>query len=235
MPIRTNLRPLVLMAFFMAFWPVATVSIAQTAMDSGVLPLRNLQLEVRQVNRSDEQRGGVEAGGAVHVGPTGQLGMQGQIRAQEQSTQRSGSATQQVLVLNGRSAAIALRLNVPVRVLQSFIRQGVVVIIQGTVLLEAGTGFMATPRWDGADWVQLEIAAQQALPSRSGAYAASTAQGATGQASAEVSSQLQVPLGEWTTIGQTDQTQDSSRSGLTGQSTSREQTRTEVQVRITVR
>jgi hypothetical protein len=143
-----------------------------------------------------------------------------------------------VLVLNGRSAAIALRLNVPVRVLHSFIRQGVVVIAQGTVLLEAGTGFMATPRWDGADWVQLEIAAQQALPSHSGGFAASAAQGATGatgQASAEVSSQLQVPLGEWTTIGQTDQTQDSSSNGLTGQSTSREQTRTEVQVRITVR
>ena len=77
----------------------------------------------------------------------------------------------------------------------------------GTVLLEAGTGFSATPRWDGGALVELELSAQQAL--RSGSALPGTT------ATSGTSSVLALPLDEWTTVGESEQSSQSSNSGLT--------------------
>jgi hypothetical protein len=205
--------------FYVPFMPLATVNIARAAPDLGAapttLPLRNLLVEVRQV-QSDESRVagvGVDAAGRL----TGQAGQ----------NQGSANAVQQTLVLNGRTARIALQTATPLRLYQTVVRGGQVLVIQGTVLLEAGTGFSATPRWGGGDDVELELAAQQALQN------ASTLPG--GQAIASTSSVVRLPLNTWSTVGESDQSSQGDQSGLTGIQNTNNRRRTEVQVRISVR
>lgn len=200
-----------------SFWPLAPVAIAQTAPDSIAnatpLPLRNLLIEVRQVQSDDSQRTGVELGNRSGV--------------QMNQSRNSGSATQQAMVLNGRPVRLGLQTTTPIRLLQGFVRNGRVVTTVGTVLLEAGTGFSATPRWDGGTLVELELTAQQALRSGNATPGA--------MASSSTSSVLALPLDEWTTVGESEQNSQSSNSGLTGAQQQSGQTRTEVQVRVTLR
>jgi hypothetical protein len=220
-----------LLLVFACFLPPAPVSIAQTATEfianNNGLPLRNLLIEVRQVQSGRTQQSGLETNGATRINNEGQLSVQGQLRAHQQHSQQGGGAVQQVMVLNGRNATIALRASQPLRLLQSFIRNGRVIVTQGVVFLEAGTGFMATPRWDGTEQVELSIAAQQSLPNAIGMA------GATSTASTQ--SVLVVPLGQWTTIAQSELSGNNDTQGLGGNSASATQSSTEVQVRITVR
>jgi hypothetical protein len=206
------------------------VAIAQAAPDliakSNPLSLRNLQIEVRQVQHEDSQRAGLESHGGVRVNPDGSVALAGQVQAQDTQARQSGTAVQRVLVLNGRSAHIALRTDTPLRLMQTFVRNGVLVFTQGTVLLQKGTGFRATPRWDGSDRVELEIAAQQAL---------NAMVAGTGQASSSTASILVLPLGEWMTVAQSEQQTSDSRSGLGGMVNQASQISTDVQVRLTVR
>ena len=65
-------------------------------------------------------------------------------------------------------------------------------------LLDAATGFVATPRWDGSGVVELALSATQAgAPAASGQVLP-----ATGTRSA---STVLVALGEWVTVAQSDQ------------------------------
>lgn len=223
-------RALVSALVYVCFMLPSPVVIAQAAPDliakSSPLPLRNLQIEVRQVQHEDSQRAGLESHGGVRVNPDGSVAVAGQVRAQDTQARQSGTAVQQVLVLNGRSAHIALRTDTPLRLMQTFVRNGVLVFTQGTVLLQRGTGFRATPRWDGSDRVELEIAAQQAL---------NTSAAGAGQASSSTASVLVLPLGEWMTVAQSEQQTSDSRSSLGGTVTQASQTSTDVQVRLTVR
>jgi hypothetical protein len=191
------------------------------------LPLRNLQIEVRQVqsNASDSTSAG--ASGTVRIGSNGQTGVNGQIQIQQNSQTRSGNNTQFALVLNGRSTRIALGATVPLRVYQTYVRNGQRVLAEGNVLLEANTGFNATPRWSGADTVELEIGAQQAM-------AASPQVGGLNPTSS-VTSVVVVPLGEWSTIAQSEQSGNTTDRGLLGGASSANQSAVEVQVRVTVR
>jgi hypothetical protein len=206
---------------FWSFLPLSGVALAQPAINleakispaTAVLPLRNLQIEVRQLLREDRHR--IEA--AV-LGP---------LRVDDARTAQSVQADQHILVLNGRGAHIALRSNTPLRLMQSVVRNGVTLITQGTVLLEASTGFMATPRWDGSQRVELEISAQQTPAPR-------TTGGVPALGSA-VASVLVLPLNEWLTVAQSEQAATNSQSGLGGSASETSQTRTDVQVRISLR
>ena len=202
---------------YASFLPLAPVEYARGAPDSitntAPLPMRNLLIEVRQVQSDESQRSGVELGNRPGL--------------QINQSRNSGSATQQALVLNGRPVRLGLQSTQPIRLLQGFVRNGRVVLAMGTVLLEAGTGFSATPRWDGGTLVELELAAQQAL--RTG----NALPGAV--ASSSASSVLALPLDEWTTVGESEQTSQSSGTGLTGAQQQSGLTHTEVQVRVSLR
>jgi len=229
------MKPLCLLFWtsLLAFAPVAP---AQTVIHSGTfgegdsgrpaasLPLRNLQIEVRQVAQDKASRGQLDASVAARLQP-GQSSAVIGIEAQGRQSARSGTAQQRVLVLNGRRAAIVLGQAVPLRLLQTVRLNGIWRTVPGTLWLQAGTGFEALPRWDGASMVELELSASQ---SRGAAAAA-------GVASSSTTSTLMLPLGEWMTIAQSDQDQDSQQSGLDGLGRSSSQTRLEVQVRVTVR
>ncbi len=204
------------------FWHLAPAVYAQAAINSGVnatpLPLRNLLIEVRQVQTEDGQQAVVD----LQVGRvTGGL-------AQGRS---SGTAVQQILILNGRPTRIAGQTQTPLRLMQSFVRNGQIVTTQGTVLIEAGTGFSALPRWDGGDMVEIELNTQQALRPlfpQVGAVNAPPAQSSTG-------SSMLLPLGEWMTVAETEQNLQNNQQSLRGAQLQSGLTRTEVQLRVSLR
>lgn len=176
------------------------------------LPLKNLLIEVRQ-NRSDaSQSQGIDITQAIPL--------QNNSRSSEARTLQSS------LVLNGRSVRLMSGTTAPLRLSQSYLRNGVIVVLPSTVWLEAGTGFMATPRWAGDGFVELELQAQQATTSLPNAGAV------VGQQSS--STQVLVPLNEWTSIAHSDSGLDGQQSGI-GQSRNRqEQGSFSLQVRISV-
>jgi hypothetical protein len=185
------------------------------------LPLRNLQIEVRQIQDEDASRERVEATAAVRLQP-GQSSAAVGINAQSNERRRSGSSQQLVLVLNGRHAAIILGNSVPLRVFQSRLRNGVLRAVPGIVWLEAGTGFDAVARWEGGGMVDLELTAMQ---SRAGPPSQSSA----------TSTSLTLPLDEWFTIAESDQDLSNGQSGTGGYSRASGQSQLKVQVRVSVR
>jgi len=180
----------------LAFWLPALVVIAQTAINSGAnpsqLPLRNIQIEVRQMQRGGQERNGVQTSGSIELDNQGNSDVQLRLQLRDRQDQHSSTTQQRVLVLNGRSAAITLRSSTPFRLMQTQFRNGVPIQVPGIVLLDASTGFGATPRWDGSDVAELELSATQA-------------------ASTSSASTLMVPLGEWVTVAQSDQDSQNSR------------------------
>ena len=215
--------------FFMLFMALALTVSAQQAIDLGVnsssqssnLPLRNLQIEVRQVSRDDASDASVSANGQVQL-RAGQGSAQWEVAARDRALSREASTQQQVLVLNGRRASIALRNSRPFRLVQTFVVNGVMTAVAGTVLIEAGTGFDATARWDGGDLVELELAASQGQ----GRYHTQTA---------STSTLVVVPLNDWVTVAQSDDDSGGQQANTGTQSQWSRRSATEVQVRVNVR
>ena len=214
---------------FMLFMPLALTAQSQTAIDSrantaalsSTLPLRNLQIEVRQISLDEATDATRSANGQVQLRP-GQSSAQWEASAQDGARSREASAQQQVLVLNGRRVSIALRNSRPFRLVQTFVNNGVMTVVPGTVLIEAGTGFDATARWDGHDQVELALTASQGQ----GRYQTQTA---------STSTLVVVPLNEWVTVAQSDMDSSGSGNSTGGQTQWSRRTATEVQVRVNVR
>jgi hypothetical protein len=102
------------------------------------------------------------------------------------------------------------------------VNNGVMTVVPGTVLIEAGTGFDATARWDGDDRVELALSASQGQ----GRYQTQTI---------STSTLVVLPLNEWMTVAQSDDEMTDSRTNMAGQSQWRRRSATEVQVRVNVR
>jgi len=214
--------------FYLCFMPLALAGYAQTAINSGALastlPLRNLSIEVRQINQASREQSAVSARGNVRLRPnTSSASMD--INAQQNQQSSNSSTLQQVLVLNGRRVAVGLRNSVPLRLVQAVIQNGVLVIVPGTVLLESGTGFDAIARWEGGDLVELELDATQGKQGN-GSVMAQTVSTATS---------LLVPLGEWITVAHSDSEGSGNQSGLASSGRWSSQAMVQVQLRVTVR
>ena len=207
---------------------IATNKGAEFASNTSTLPLRNVQIEVRQVQRDDTQRAGVQGNVRVELGggnPSGQL------QVEQRHTRQTSNASQYVVVLNGRGTRVNLGSSTPLRVVQTYTRNGALFVSQGTIMLQANTGFVATPRWEGGERIELEIAAQQASrpDADSGIYRSGTIQ------TNATSSTLTLPLGEWVTIAQSEQDSAASTVGLGGTSSQVGQSGSDVQVRLSLR
>lgn len=157
------------------------------------LPLRNLLIEVRQDDGRSSRAERVAADVNARVQP-GRSEVDVGIDARRRESARSGSAQQQLLVLNGRPAAINLGSSVPLRLRQLVTQGGIRRSVPGTVWLQAGTGFTATPVWDGGDTVYLELRATQGRQPL--------------DQNASTSSTVLLPLDEWTTIADSEDVQD---------------------------
>lgn len=194
-------------------------------MEAPPLPLRNLLIEVRQDDGESRSSERVAAEVHTRVQP-GHTGVQAGIDARSRQSERSGRAQQQVLVLNGRPAALMLGHSVPLRLRQIVTQGGVRRLVPGTVWLQAGTGFNATPLWEGGDMVHLELAASQGRQPLTGS-------------SASTHTTLLLPLGEWTTVAESDDALDDRQGALGLGGGGREErsrtTRLRVQVRVSLR
>lgn len=209
------------------FMAPALMARAQSAPDlianQAPLPMRNLQIEVRQVRDTSVSRNTRGAAGTVRLQP-GQAG--GQVNIEAQSSQRTGSddVAQRLLVLNGRSANIMLGTSVPLRLLHSFVQNGVVRYGRGTVLVTAGSGFAARPLWRGGDSAELELAAVQRPRSAT-----------SPPADSRVVTTLVAPLNEWVTVAQSEEDGTGSSSGLFHNTQSATRSTLTVQLRVSLR
>lgn len=197
---------------WLVFTALTAVLLPSAHAQNGALPLKNLLIEVRQTQQEDAQSQGINVLGGMPL----------------QSSKRTLDArsTQQSLVLNGRPVRLMAGSNTPWALYQSYLRNGVIVVLPNTVWVQSGTGFMALPRWTGDGFVELELQAQSDLGNR-GALPSQPTQ----QSSA---SQVLVPLNEWTTIARSDTGQESQQSGIGQMRTSQTQGSTHLQVRISV-
>lgn len=214
-----RLVPALSLALLMVFAPVLQAQPAGgAAATAETLPVRNLQIEVRQAGSSLRSQSALGAQGGVVLQP-GRSGANVGITAQDSQRSDARDLVQRVLVLNGRSATINLGNSQPLRLVQA--RQA------GTVFIEANSGFSARPLWYGGDSVELELAAGQA--SRAGASPAAPL------SSSSTSTSLSVRLGEWVTVAESDDTSSANSSGIADsrQSTRRDGMR--VEVRLSVR
>ena len=198
---------------------------AQTVVTPGSpLPLRNLLIEVRQDDGRSNSSERVAADVNARVQP-GRSEVDLAIEARRRESTRSGSTQQQVLVLNGRPTAISLGSAVPLRLRQFIVQNGIRRSVPGTVWVQAGTGFTATPVWEGGDSVYLELVATQGR------------QPLGPQAS--TSTTLLLPLDEWTTIADSEDVQDQRQNaaglGGVGRDTRSSSQSLRVQVRVSVR
>jgi len=205
----------------------ALIARAQTAPDLIAnltpWPVRNLQIEVRQVRDSSASPNTLGASGTVRLQP-GHSGGQVHLEAQSRQRTESGDVAQRLLVLNGRSANIMLGNSVPLRLLQSFVQNGIVRYASGTVLVNAGSGFAARPLWRGGDSAELELAAVQST--RPTASPPTDSRGVT---------TLVAPLNEWVTVAQSEEGGSGSSSGLFSNTQSASRSALTVQLRISVR
>lgn len=212
--------------FLLALYALAGTLRAQPVVtpEPPPLPLRNVLIEVRQ---DDGQSGSAERLGAdidARVQP-GRSEANITLEAQSRQFERSGSARQQVLVLNGRPAAVMLGNSVPLRLRQVITSNGVRRLVPGTVWLQVGTGFSVTPIWEGNDTLYLQLAATQGRQ--------------VGGPTASTTTTLLLPLEEWTTVAESDETLDNRQGaqGLAGggRELRSGSTRLRVQVRVSVR
>jgi hypothetical protein len=193
-------------------------------MEPPALPLRNLLIEVRQddgSSRTDERLGA----GVTARAEAGHSQVEIGIEARSRSSERSSRTQQQALVLNGRPTSIVLGNAVPLRLRQLVTQGGVRRLVAGTVWVQAGTGFTATPSWDGGDMVYLALAATQARQ-------------ALGP-SASTTTTLMLPLDQWTTVAESEEALDDQQRRLSigagGRETRSGSSRLRVQVRVSVR
>lgn len=217
------------MRFFLAFLTLLAPALqAQPAGYSNAnpdpLPMRNLQIEVRQLRGSAQGQQALGAQGGVLLQP-GHSGATVHITAQNSQRSDARDLVQRVLVLNGRPVAIHLGNITPLRLTQTFVQNGVLRHVGSTVLIDANSGFSARPVWRGGNSAELELAAVQSRPGSVGAAPSSSS----------ASTSLALVLGEWVTVAQSDDAATASGSGLAGTGqTSGRQTLT-VEVRVSVR
>jgi hypothetical protein len=150
-PLRGIALTAILGVFFKPFWALAVTESAHSApqfivtplqaqaqaqSNPAVKPLKNLQIEIRQIGSETAQRSSMDAPG--------------------RSTQ-SRSLQQQALVLNGRSVSFKLGQTVPLRVVQVLNYKEVLNFVPTTVLIDRNSGFTARPLWYGDEVAEVEI------------------------------------------------------------------------------
>ncbi len=171
--------------------------VAQAQANPAVLPVRNLQIEIRQIGSAANQRSSLDAQGRVILQP-GQSRGEAVVGIDESRTTQSRNLQQQALVLNGRSVSFSLGHTVPMRVVQVLAYKDALHMVPTAVLIERNSGFTARPLWYGDDVAEVEISVTLAQGARQ----------------SKVSTTLPVQLNEWITIAQIDDAQHGGMSGI---------------------
>ena len=180
--------------------------------------MRNLQIEIRQQGSDAVQGRSIDAQGRVILQPSSSRGA-GSVNIDQTNANRGRNLQQHALVLNGRSVSFQLGQTVPLRIVQVFAINGGLSIIPSTVLIDRASGFSARPIWSGGEMAEVEIST-------------ALAQGAQ---QTHTSTMLQIPINQWVTIAQMEDTQSNSSSGILSRSSEQGQSSLRVEMRVTVK
>lgn len=198
--------------------PKSIVSQAQAQANPAVMPLKNLQIEIRQIASDATQRSSVDAQGRVILQPGSSSGA-GTVGIEQSRSTQSRSLQQQALVLNGRSVSFTLGQTVPLRVVQVLIYKDVLNLVPTTVLIDRNSGFTARPLWYGDEAAEVEISTTLTQGARQ----------------SKLSTTLPVQINEWITIAQSEDAQSSGSNGILSRSSEQGQSSLRVEMRVTVR
>ena len=205
-----------------ASWPLAGWAqghffiAAPPALSGSGLPMRNLQIEVRQVRQDGAVQSGGIRQGQISVGPGG---AQASVQLQGAGTQqRNQTLAQRALVLNGQAVRLHLGNQVPLRVWQpAWGNAGPARMT--VVMLSAQSGFDARPRWLGGDSAEVELTAVQSSPANAGnqsGYPSRFPGQAAGQSTASAQTVLVLPLDQWVTVAASDESSVQEGTGGAG-------------------
>jgi len=194
---------------------------AQVQPNPAVLPMKNLQIEIRQIGSEAAQRSSVDTQGRVILQPGNSRGA-GAVSIDQIRSMQSRSLQQQALVLNGRSVSFSLGQTMPLRVVQVLAFNGNLHFVPSTILIDRNSGFSARPLWYGDDEAEVEISTTRS-------------QNPQGSRQTSASTTLQVQINEWITIAQSEESQNSSASGVLSQSGEQTQSNFRVEMRVTVK
>lgn len=199
--------------------PSAPQSIAKQAQArQAVLPLRNLQIEVRQQGNESSQRSSVDAQGRVILQP-GRSRAEAAVSADQSRVAQDRQSAQQALVLNGRSVSFSLGQTMPLRVVQVLNYKEVLNFVPTTVLIDRNSGFTARPLWYGDEVAEVEISTTLTQGARQ----------------TKLSTTLPVQINEWITIAKAEDAQTSSSSGILSRSSEQGQSSLRVEMRVSVK
>lgn len=164
------------------------------------LPLRNLAVEFRQVDATEQSSQGVGVGGTVTSSSGGGTTVDGSVRLSSRQASNNLLVASQVRVVNGGRASIRIVQTLPVQWVQAVDaggRRGPSVV-HGVTWLEAGRALVVRPRWPGGEQaVTVELQADSAsVDDRSG-------QPLPSQAASQTATTVLAPMGEWVTIATT--------------------------------
>lgn len=218
---------------------VALPSLAQTSAARG-LPLRNLLIELRQGDESSfEASGAGLRGGAVTVGPGGQVSARAGVTLESRSGGSTLGSAQQLRVINGGQGSVRIGASVPMQWLQWVWTPQGPAVIAGSQLVETGRGFVVQPRWPGGDApVTVEVrseASQMAsggMPSRYQFDGRPQPEGTVSRA--DVLTTLQLPLGQWVTIASSGEQAQARERGVVSTREVASERRVVVQMRVTL-
>jgi hypothetical protein len=198
--------------------PSQVLAQAQAQANPAVMPLRNLQIEIRQIGSDAIQRSSVDAQGRVILQPGNSRG-EGVLGIDQSRSMQSRSLQHQALVLNGRSVSFTLGQTAPLRVVQVLNYKEVLNLVPTVVLIDRSSGFSARPLWYGGDVAEVEISTMLAQ----------------GERQSKVTTTLPVQINEWITIAQSEDTQSNISSGILSRNSEQGQSSLRVEMRVTVK
>lgn len=176
---------------------VLFMAVAVPGQPSAPLPLRNLQVELRQVEMLSQAPSGTPGSGSRVIGsvsstnaPAGAVVYR---TLPEQASLSRLQGTQRLTVINGRSASLRLSRATLLQWMQpAWQSDGTVALLPGAAWAEAVGGVSVRPRWPGGVApVQLELAAESAeLP----------VDPTAGVPSHRLHTTVSVPLDQWTPV-----------------------------------
>ena len=209
----TDRRPWLAAGLVCALFGFATGALAQ---NTSRLPIRNLLVEVRQV---DEGSASVQGGGvdraAVIVSSDGRVSGGAEVGWQASTRQRSGSIAQQIRVLNGGRASMRLGQSVPLQWWQAIVTPQGVQAVPTTVMTEAGQGFSVRPSWPGGDApVTVEVQTELGRVRDPNLTVGGEADNGAASEQFTTLTTLRFPLGEWVTVASSGQNNGGSERGV---------------------
>lgn len=213
----------------------AQAQTGQMGQGGGGLPMRNLLVEVRQVDegQSNVQGGGIERG-AVVISSDGRVSGGAEAGWVASTRQRNDSIAQQVRVLNGHRASMRLGQSVPLQWWQASVTPQGVQAVPTTVFSEAGKGFTVRPSWPGGRApVTVEVQTELGRVRDPNLTIGGDPDNGVASENFTTLTTLRFPLGEWVTIASSGQDGASSQRGVVSTRDVERSRQIVVQMRVT--